>query len=504
MTRRTFLAGAAGAIAAHLPGNAAPASKPNIVIVYADDLGWGDLSCYGATRVKTPNLDRLAAAGMRFTDAHSSAATCTPSRFSLLTGRYAFRNERARILPGDAPLLIKPGSLTLASMLRERGYRTGVVGKWHLGLGEGGVDWNAEIKPGPREIGFDYSFLIPATGDRVPTVYVENQRVAGLDPSDPIHVSYSKPVGTDPTGRQRPDLLTMRPSHGHDYTIVNGISRIGYMTGGKSARWKDEDMADTITRKAVAFIEDDARTPFFLYFSTHDIHVPRAPHGRFRGSTPMGPRGDTIAELDWSAGQILEALDKRGLASNTLVVFTSDNGPVVDDGYHDDAVAKLGDHKPCGPYRGGKYSNFEAGTRVPFLVRWPGRVRRGVSDALVGQVDLLASLAGLTGAPLGAAGLDSADLLPALTGESRKGREHLVEQGDTLSLRSGPWKYIPPSEGAAMNTDVQIETGNSPEPQLYDLASDPGERRNLASAQPRKVREMAAKLAQIRASASRM
>ena len=473
--------------------------RPNIVVIYADDVGWGDLSCYGAKSVRTPNLDKLASAGIRFTDAHASAATCTPSRYSLLTGRYAFRNERARVLPGDAPLLIEPGSSTLPSMLKQQGYVTGVVGKWHLGLGEGEVDWNGEIKPGPREIGFDYSFLIPATGDRVPTVYVENQRVVGLDPKDPIKVNYNQPIGDEPTGRANPDKLKMKPSHGHDFTIVNGISRIGYMTGGKAARWVDEDMADTITRKAVAFIEQNRTKPFFLYFATHDIHVPRVPHQRFAGKTSMGPRGDVIAELDWCVGQILNVLDRRGLAANTLVVFSSDNGPVVDDGYHDDAVTKLGDHRPAGPYRGGKYSNFEAGTRVPMLVRWPGQIKPGVSNALISHTDLMASLAKLTGAqlPSGAAP-DSVELLDVLTGKTQDGRTHLVEQASTLSLRVGSWKFIPPWKGPAVNKNVNIETGNHPEPQLYDLSRDPGERNNLAAQEPERVKSMSAMLDRLR------
>jgi arylsulfatase A-like enzyme len=475
--------------------------RPNIVIIYADDIGWGDLSCYGAKHVKTPNIDRLASAGMRFTDAHSSAATCTPSRFSLLTGRYAFRNERARVLPGDAPLLIEPGTLTVPSLLKQNGYRTGVVGKWHLGLGLGDVNWNQEITPGPREIGFDYSFLIPATGDRVPTVYVENQRVVGLDPSDPIQVSYAKPVGNEPTGRKNPELLKMKPSHGHDFTIVNGISRIGYMTGGTSARWVDEDMADTITRKAVSFLEQKTKDPFLLYFATHDIHVPRVPHARFAGKTSMGPRGDTIAEFDWSVGEILAALDRTGQASNTFVLLSSDNGPVVDDGYQDQAVEKLGTHRPAGPYRGGKYSNFEAGTRVPFIVRWPGQVKRGVSNALISQTDLLASFATLTGAtrPPNVT-LDSVDLSAALTGKSKVGRDHLVLQASSLSLREGNWKYIPPSKGPARVPNVGTETGNSPDPQLYDLGSDPGELRNLAGQDPDRVRRMAARLEAIKSS----
>lgn len=486
------------------PQGEAPSDRPNIVLIYTDDVGYGDLGSYGATRVQTPSIDRLASEGLRLTRAHATSATCTPSRYSLLTGEYAWRRPGTGIATGDQSLLIEPGRATLPAVLREAGYTTGVVGKWHLGLGpRGGPDWNAEVRPGPLEIGFQYSFLIPATGDRVPTVYLENHRVVGLDPRDPIQVSFGKRIGDEPTGRERPDLLKMRPSHGHDQTIVNGISRIGYMTGGRAARWMDEDMADTITRRAVRFIEQNRSRPFFLYFSTHDIHVPRVPHPRFVGRTDMGPRGDVIAQMDWSVGEILGTLDRLGLAENTLVLFSSDNGPVVDDGYHDEAVERLGSHRPAGPLRGGKYSAFEAGTRVPLLVRWPGRVRPGaISDALFSQVDLMASLAALTGVSLDPREApDSRNHLQALLGRAEKGREHVVQQSirNTLSLVRGRWKYIEPSDGPAVNRNTGIELGNAPQPQLYDLVADPGERRNVAVEHPEVVREMAALLAEIRA-----
>ena len=501
MNRRQFIRTAvAGIGTVGVAGAQRSAAKPNIVLIYADDIGWGDLSCYGARRVRTPNLDKLAARGIRFTDAHSSSATCTPSRYSLLTGEYAFRRENARVLPGDAPLLIEPGRVTLASMLRDQGYRTAVVGKWHLGLGDGKPDWNSEIKPGPPELGFDYSFIIPATGDRVPCVYVENRRVVGLDPKDPIKVNFTEPVGDEPTGRANPQLLKMKPSHGHDFTIVNGISRIGYMSGGKATRWVDEDMADTITRKATTFINSNKDSPFFLYFATHDIHVPRVPHQRFVGRTPMGPRGDAIAELDWCVGEIVKALENNRLLQNTMILFSSDNGPVVDDGYQDAAVEKLGEHQPAGPYRGGKYSNFEAGTRVPLIVHWPARVRRGVSDALVSQVDFLSSFAALTRHTLDAnAGPDSFNLLPALLGQRKTGRDHLVQHANALTLREGRWKLIAPGKAAAFNKNTGIETGADPNPQLYDLVADPGEKRNVAAEHPQRVGQMTAKLAQIRA-----
>jgi len=481
------------------------AQTPNIVLIYADDLGYGDVSAYGANALTTPNIDRLAKAGLRFTDAHSGAATCTPSRYSLLTGEYAFRKPGTGVLPGDAALVIEPGRTTLASVLRGAGYVTGVVGKWHLGLGpKGGPNWNADITPGPLDIGFDEAFIMAATGDRVPTVYVENRRVAGLDPADPITVSYAEPFPSLPTGRANPELLKVVPSHGHDQTIVNGISRIGYMKGGAAALWKDEDMADVFTSKAVGFIERQRAKPFFLYFALHDPHVPRVPHPRFVGRTPLGPRGDAIAEADWSVGQILDTLDRLKLADNTIVIFTSDNGAVVDDGYKDDAVTKLGSHTPSGPFRGGKYSHFEGGTRVPFILRWPARVKPGTSDTLVSQVDFLASFAALSKQPLaGARAPDSVDTLAAFLGTSRTGRTELIEQAGGQALRSGQWKYIEASKRPKRNEQTNTELGNDAVPQLYDLSRDPGERQNLADSHPEKVKELQDRLQAIRERSNR-
>jgi arylsulfatase A-like enzyme len=502
LSRRVFLRSiGAAAAAGFVPVGFGASEKklPNVVLIYADDLGYGDVGCYGATKVATPNIDRLAREGVRFTNAHSSSATCTPSRYSMLTGEYAWRRPGTGILPGDARMIIEPGRTTLASVMKDAGYRTGVVGKWHLGLGTGDIDWNGSIRPGPLEIGFDTCFLIPATGDRVPCVYVEDRKVVGLDPSDPIQVSFRGPIGDEPTGKDRPDLLKMHPSHGHNQTIVNGISRIGYMSGGKAARWVDEDMADTITARAVQFIERHRAEPFFLYFSTHDVHVPRVPHPRFVGKSGMGPRGDAIVQLDWCVGEVLSTLDRLGLAQDTMVIFTSDNGPVVDDGYKDQAVELLGEHKPWGPLRGGKYSAFDAGTRVPFVVRWAGQVKPGVSDALACQIDLLSSMAAMTGRKLAEAdGPDSFDISAALLGRSQAGRDHLVEHAGTLSLIRGDWKYIAPSKGARMNNSTNTELGNDPQPQLYNLKDDLGEKKNLAAERPEIVKEMAAMLAKIR------
>lgn len=499
MDRRQFLAAGLGALANG--ARAAAARPPSIVLIYADDVGYGDIGCYGAAGVKTPNLDRLAGGGLRFTNVHASSATCTPSRYSLLTGEYAWRHKGTGILPGDAPLIIEPGRTTLPSLLKDAGYRTGAVGKWHLGLGRDNVDWNGEIAPGPLDIGFDYCFLIPATGDRVPCVFVENRRVVGLDPADPIRVSYAEKFPGELTGKEHPELLKMLPSHGHDQAIVNGVSRIGYMTGGKSALWVDENIADTLTRKATGFIESHKAQPFFLYFATHDIHVPRLPDPRFAGRSSMGPRGDAIAELDWSVGEILACLDRNRLAQDTLVIFSSDNGPVVDDGYRDQAVEKLGSHKPAGPLRGGKYSIFDGGTRVPMIARWPGHIAADrMSAALISQVDLLASFADLAGrrVPAGAAP-DSTDVLPALLGRSGKARHSLVEHAGALGLVEGDWKYIEPGDGPRMNHNTNTELGNDPAPQLYNLSNDLGETHNLAAQFPERVKAMAAALERIKA-----
>ena len=462
---------------------AAPAAapqKPNLVIILADDLGFGDTGCYGATKIPTPNIDRLGQQGLRFTDAHATSATCTPSRYALLTGQYPWRKEGTGILPGNAALIIDPQHATLPSILKNAGYRTGIVGKWHLGLGgPGGPDWNGDIKPGPIEVGFDYAFIQPATSDRVPCVYVENHRVVGLDQKDPIQVSYGKPIGDEPTGKNHPELLKMGLSVGHAGTIIDGISRIGFMTGGHAARWKDEDKADVLTAKALDFIGQNTNRPFFLEFAAHDPHVPRVPHPRFVGKSGCGVRGDVIVEFDWCVGQILSTLEKLNLSSNTIVVLTSDNGPVLDDGYDDRAVKDLNGHNPAGPLRGGKYFVYEGGTRVPFILSWPGRVSPGVSVALVSLVDFSASFAALTSQKIPAGdALDSVNVLPALLGETKNGRDKLVEHDGfrTLAFRDGLWKYIEP--------DSRARPAYSPLGELYNLGRDLGETNNLNAVQP--------------------
>jgi arylsulfatase A-like enzyme len=454
---------------------------PNIIIIYLDDLGYGDLGAYGATEISTPNMDRLAREGMKFTNAYATSATCTPSRYALLTGIYPWRNDNAKILPGTAPLLIETDQMTMPKMLKTKGYTTGIVGKWHLGLGDGNVDWNQHISPGPNELGFDYAYIMAATQDRVPTVYIEDGNVVGLEKDDPIYVDYDNNFEGEPTGKDNPELLKMMWHHGHNSSIVNGIPRIGYMKGGENAKWVDEDMADQFLHKSQNFIREKSKVdkPFFLYYAMQQPHVPRTPHPRFEGKSGMGPRGDVILEADWCIGELMKTLEEEGLLENTLVIFSSDNGPVLNDGYFDDAVEKLGNHKPWGPLRGGKYSLFEAGTRVPFIVHWKGIVQPGESDALVSQLDLMNSFAKLVGSDIRTD--DSMDMLEVLLGRSSEGREELILEATTrTALRSGEYILIPPYKGPEVNRDVNIELGNSDQFQLYNLKKDPGQQENLA------------------------
>ena len=376
------------------------AEKPNVIVIMADDLGYGDISANGATALKTPNIDRLAAEGLRFTSGYCSASTCTPTRYSFLTGNYAFRRKGTGVAPPNGHLVVPPDAFTIADIAKAAGYKTAVIGKWHLGLGaEGkGPDWNGVIAPGPRELGFDYNFLLPTTNDRVPQVYVENDRVLNLDPKDPLWVGDKKPAGDHPTGQSHRATLKMDWSHGHNATIHNGISRIGFYTGGTAARFRDEDLGDKWIAKAHTWIEAHRAQPFFLFFASHDLHVPRMPHERFHGATKLGFRGDSIAEFDWSVGELMKTLDRLGLAEKTLIVLCSDNGPVMDDGYKDGALEQRGDHRAGGPYRGGKYSVYEGGTRTPFITRWKGRIQPGVS-AEVPSRSTLAVIASTSPAP---------------------------------------------------------------------------------------------------------
>ena len=374
-------------------------------------------------------------------------------------------------------LIIDTEKITLPKLMKQAGYATGSIGKWHIGLGDGNVDWNKRVYPGASEIGYDYSFIQAATNDRVPCVFLENNKVIGLEAEDPLYVDYRKNFPGEPTGKDNPELLRMHPSVGHAGSIVNGVPRIGFQKGGKAAQWRDEDMAQLFLQKAKQFVVDNKERPFFLYYGLHQPHVPRVPNERFIGKSGMGPRGDVILEADWCVDEFLKELDRLGLAENTIVILTSDNGPVLDDGYKDQAVELVGKHRPAGPLRGWKTTMYDGGVRVPFMLRWPAMVKPGVSDAFVCQMDLLASFAGLLGQTYPDK-LDSRNTLKAFLGKSKKGREELVIEGMfNYAYRKGDWALIPPYR-------------KQTEYQLYNLKEDIGQKHNLADKYPKKVKEL--------------
>lgn len=475
-------------------------TPPNVLLIYADDIGYGDLECYGAKNVNTPNVNRLAQNGLRFTNAHAVASTSTPSRYALLTGEYPWRKKGTDVAAGDAAMIISPQQYTVADVFKDAGYTTAAFGKWHLGLGaeSGKQNWNKKISPALTDIGFDYSYIMAATADRVPCVFIENGHVANYDPSAPIEVSYLKNFEGEPTGKENPELLyNLKHSHGHDMSIVNGIGRIGYMKGGGNALWKDENIADSITAHAIDFIKSNSNKPFFIYFATNDVHVPRFPHPRFRGVTGMGHRGDAIAQFDWCVGELLRTLEEEEILENTLIILSSDNGPVVDDGYDDNAEELLNGHDPMGGLRGGKYSCHEAGTRIPFIVHWPAKITEAKEvNALLSQIDFLDVMAEITsvsnGNKLSPDGL--ATECGKWIGENNNDRPYVVQMASNhnLSLRMGEWKYIAPCKGPSMVPwGPKIETGYSPEPQLYNLKNN-DEKRNRARQHPQIVTKMQA------------
>lgn len=488
------------------------AEKPNIVIILADDLGYGDTSCYGG-KIPTPAIDGLARQGLRFTNAYAPAATCTPTRYALLTGQYAWRQpaKKTSILDGDAPLAIEVASTTIASMLKDAGYTTGVVGKWHLGLGDGQtrLDFNGTIQPGPNEVGFDYSYILPATVDRVPTVWIENHKVDKLETNDPIAVSYQHDHRKDPNGLDQKKLLKVPADKQHSGSIHNGISRIGYQAGGRAARFVDEDLPLTVVERSQAFIEQNKARPFFLLVGLFEPHVPRSPHAKFAGKSGHGVRGDVIMQADWEVQQILDKLQASGLDENTIVILTSDNGPVLFDGYYDESEKMLGAHEPTARLRGGKYLVYEGGTRIPFIVRWPQSITQGVCNQLLSLTDLLATFASITGQkiPAGQA-RDSLSMLPLLTGTTRTSpRTSLILQGvfDSFALRKDHWKFVKANAGkdstsigrGANSDDPRFASAIVKEDELYDLASDPHEKHNVAQQFPDKVAEMQAELQEI-------
>lgn len=458
--------------------------QPNVLVIYTDDIGYGDIGAYGAQLIPTPNIDQLAKESLQFTDAHCAASTCSPSRYALLTGEMGFR-KNVGIQPVNAAATISDDQYTLGDLFQEAGYKTAIIGKWHLGLGDGNADWNKAIKPCPIDMGFDYSFIIPSSNDRAPFVYLENRHVYNYDATDPITVSMH-PIPDSIPGTQHPDAINNPESvtvyngdKDHQNTVINGVARIGYMKGGAEALWNDNDIAFNLLNKANAFLDENKDQPFLLLLTTNDIHAPRLPHPQFRGSTKLGYRGDNVVQLDWFVGEINNKLKALGLDKNTIVIFSSDNGPVLVDGGYQDGSNKSKEHKPAGIYRGGKYSIFEGGNRIPFLIRWPGKIEPGVSNALFTQTDMLASFANYLNIdmPIDAAP-DSRNYWETMIGQDTIGAPMIMEQVNTdaaLAIRHGHMKYI-----------HYVRWGD----QMFDLSKDPAEKNNIINEYPELAQEM--------------
>ena len=464
--------------------------KPNVIVILADDLGYGDLSCQGATKVHTPNIDRLAAEGRRFTDAHSPASVCTPTRYNLLTGRYAWRtwNSSGTVWAND-PMLIDPDRFTLADLMKGQGYRTACLGKWHLGFGSPempgwddvlGPDYNGPLRPGPLDVGFDYFWGVPHVG-QLPHVIIENDRIVGLDPDDPIRMLPDKRPGFEKNYLERPRL---------------GLAAALGVSGGKAARYEHEDLALMLTKRSVDWIRDQsAEQPFFLYYAHRNIHGPLRPNSRFRGKSDIGVYGDFLLELDWSVGELLDVLDETGLAKNTLILFASDNGAIQTYRERIDS-AEIKGHKINGPLRGQKTDAYEGGCRVPLLARWPGKIAPGAeSDALVALTDLLATFADYFEVPLPEnAGEDSFSFLGALLGQEPRQvvRDALVSDSflATMAIRRGDWKLILGQSGGGVATHELAVDPNQPPGQLYHLGQDIGESTNLYDEHPERVRSL--------------
>ncbi len=468
--------------------------QPNVLIIYTDDIGYGDIGAYGAEMIATPHIDQLAKEGLRFTDAHCAASTCSPSRYALLTGEMGFR-KNVGIQPVNAAATIAKEQYTLGDLFQEAGYQTGIIGKWHLGLGDGQADWNRIISPSPADMGFNYSFVIPSSNDRSPFVYLENGAVYNYDPADPITVSMH-PISNSVPGTKYPDAINNPEAvtvytgdKDHQNTVINGVARIGYMKGGKAAVWDDNNIAFDLLEKANAFLDKHHKKPFFLMLTTNDIHAPRLPHPRFRGSTKLGYRGDNVVQLDWFVGEVTQKLKDLGLEKNTMVIFSSDNGPVYMDGGYQDASDKnlAQGHQAAGIYRGGKYCIYEGGNRVPFIVKWPGKVKPGVSNALFTQTDMMASFASFLNIDMPeTASPDGRNYWDTMTGKDLKGAEMIFQQVNTdaaLSIRRGNLKYIHYKRW---------------DDQMYDLGKDPSEKHNIIAEHPELAKEMKEELMSLR------
>lgn len=451
--------------------------KPNIILILADDLGMGDLSCYGAELIQTPNIDRLAGEGRTFHRAYAPSSICSPSRYALLSGRYAWRNERhpqPEVLPADGALAFAPNEPTLPKFLQSMGYTTAVIGKWHLGFGGGDLsarfDWTQpELKPGPIEAGFDYFFGLAANPKNEPHLYIENHTFHGRGPDDPV-------------------TLVREPGGG---TRVEGWN--------PGLRWEYKNIAGETTRRAVEFIERSKDKPFFLFYSSTIPHTPIVPADEFVGTSQAGPYGDFMHELDHHVGTLLQTLEECGILDNTLIIFTSDNGgAVIDENspefmksmFPENLEAFRRGHKICGDLRGRKHTIYEGGLRVPFLVRWPGQVPAGTeTDAIVCLTDLFATFAAMLGRELPPeAAPDSFNALPHWTGApDTKIRAAVVLTSaiGNYSLRKGDWKLI-------VKEELLPEFNNFGEnnDQLYNLKEDPAESETLWNRYPDKVQVM--------------
>ena len=455
--------------------------RPNVVFILADDIGYGDLGCYGAKKIKTPNLDALAENGVRFTNAYSPASTSSPTRYAFLTGEYAWR-KNVGIMPGDAPLSIDVTANTLPKEMKAADYVTAIVGKWHLGLGKKGekVDFNKKIDYGMKAVGFDYSFIFPATNDRVPTIFMENDMTVGLDSNDPISVSYTHKIGNDPTGKENPDLLKIKYLSWHNGTIINGISRIGWMTGGNSARWTDETMGKVMLGKAKEFIKSNSNKPFFLYYATHNAHEPRVPSPLFKGKSQAGIYGDVIEEFDYYVGEVVQTLKDNGLYDNTIIIITSDNAPMIKEGYDDGALENINGHDPFPNLRGMKSSLYEGGNKVPFICSWPNRIKKPfVQQQRFCFMDMLATLPHLVKSNNKQKDYnDSKDASKLFLKENTKFyRDYIITQnnGGKIAIHKENWKYIQPI--------------GKRQAELYDLNIDPREKRNLINSDEFKVQK---------------
>ncbi|MDB4644060.1 sulfatase-like hydrolase/transferase [bacterium] len=490
--------------------------RPNVVLIFADDLGYGDLGCYGATKLTTPNIDKLAAEGKRFTDAHSSSAVCTPSRYGLLTGEYPFRGANGKGLWGPAPitssLLIPTDTITIADVFKNSGYDTAVFGKWHLGFGEGANKWEEPLRPGPQDLGFDYYFGMPVVNSAPPYVYVENDRIVGSDPDDPI-----KYLGRDAKKDEITPITPIKPEESQ--------RNRNFFGGAKKAHalFNDYEVGTKLTEKATEWIKGRKEKPFFCYFATTNVHHPFTPAKRFQGTSESGVYGDFVHELDWIVGEVVKTLEEKGLTDNTLIIFTSDNGGMFNLGGR--AAAELG-HSINGNLLGSKFGIWEGGHRVPFIAKWPGKIEAGsVSDQITISVDLLSTFAALTGQELENS-KDSINMLTALTAnpEEPLRTEMFItpSKASHMSYRKGKWMYIPaksdggfsgskpgqhawggPAVARLVHTpNSDIEDGklkkDAPPAQLYDLESDPNQTKNLYHEHPEIVKEMAAALSQVR------